>query len=333
LEKESKDREGYILRSQEYKFKQKFFTFLFFLALSFIFWLLNALDHNYTTNISFPVDYRFHFLEKIMVNDKPQELSLNLSGRGYTLLRNVFTATQHPIILKEITLNYNRYNSDTNQLYVLTRSLKDIIQRQLGTEVALNYISPDTIFYEFSPVERKKVPVEPNVDLAFSSQFMLGSGITSRPESILISGPHILTDTINKVQTIYKKFTKIDKSFSVDLKLIPPVNNDIHYDKSQVTINIPVDKYTESFVMVPIKVINIPDSMEMKTFPASVKINFIVALQNYNLVRPRQFRAIVDYRTITTSINNKLKVTLERQPAFVKSVTYRPKNVDFIIEK
>ena len=209
--------------------------------------------------------------------------------------------------------------------------MKDIIQRQLGTEITLNYITPDTIFYEFSSVERKKVPVEPNIDIDYASQYMLGSGLTSQPDSIIISGPHSLTDTIKKVQTIYKKFSKVDKSFTVDLKLIPITG--VYFVKKQVTLFIPVEKFTESFVMVPVIVINLPDSMEMKTFPASVKINYIVALRNYNKVRPRQFRAIVDYRNIYSSINNKLKVTLERQPAIVKSVSFRPKNVDYIIEK
>ncbi len=266
-----------------------------------------------------------------MVDDLPTELNLNVSGRGYTLLRNVFTASQHPIILREIALNYNSYSPDSNKSYVLTRSLKEIIQLQLGSELVLNYIAPDTIFYEFSIVERKKVPVEPNIDLDFASQCMLGSDIISKPDSIIISGPRSLTDTIKKVQTIYKRFTKVDKSFSIDLELIPIKG--VFFVGKQVTLNISVDKYTESFVMIPIKVINLPDSMEMKTFPASVRINYIVALRNYNKVRPRQFRAIVDYRTIYNSINNKLKVTLERQPAFAKSVSFKPKNVDYIIEK
>jgi hypothetical protein len=85
--------------------------------------------------------------------------------------------------------------------------------------------------------------------------------------------------------------------------------------------------------MVPVKVLNIPDSMTMKTFPSAIKVNFIVSLRNYNKVNAYQFRAFVDYKGIYSSINNKLKVTLERQPIFVKSVTFHPKNVDYIIEK
>jgi hypothetical protein len=331
LEKEPRSKERYYANRKEYKFNQKLLTFLFFLVLASIFWLLNALDHNYSTNITFPIKYIHQMPNKEMVGDVPKELNLNVSGRGYTLLRDVFTASQHPIILRAMSLSYDSINSDSNNFSVQTRSLKEIIQRQLGTEITLNYITPDTIFYEFSPIERKKVPVEPNLDIEYASQYMLGSGVTSKPDSIIVSGPHSLTDTIKKVQTVYKKFSKVDKSFSVDFNLIPITG--VYFVKKQVAIFVPVEKFTESFIMVPVIVINLPDSMEMKTFPASIKINYIVSLRNYNKVRPQQFRAIVDYRNINSSINNKLKVTLERQPAFVKSVSFRPKTVDYIIEK
>lgn len=326
-----RNKENNYIKKENYKFNQKLFIFLFFLVLSSVFWLFNALDHNYSTNITFPVKYIHHMSDKEMIGDIPMELNLNVSGQGYTLLRNIITTRQHPIILKVTSLYFAEVPNDTNRFYILTRNLKDNIQRQLGTEITLNYTLPDTIYYTFSPIERKKVPVEPNINIEFASQYMLGRSIISKPDSIIISGPRTLTDTIIKVQTQYRKFTKVDKSFSVDLKLKPI--DDVYFVRNNVTLTVPVEKYTESFVMVPIKVINLPDSVEMKTFPASVKISYIVALQNYNKVRPGLFRVIVDYKSIYSSFNNKLKVSLERQPAFIRLVNFRPKNVDYIIEK
>ncbi len=316
---------------KEYKFNQKFLIFLFFLVLSFIFWLLNALDHNYSTNISFPIKYIHQIPDKEMVSDVPLELTLNVSGQGYTLLRNIITVSHHPILLSVSSLYLNEIPKDTNRFFVITRGLKEFVQRQFGTELLINYIIPDTIFYTFSAIERKKVPVEPNINIEFANQYMYGRSIISQPDSIIISGPKILVDTIMKVQTEFKKFTKIDKSFTVELKLNHVEG--VYFVREKVKLTVPVDKYTETSVVVPIKVINLPDSMEMKTFPASIKINYIVSLQNYNKVRPGQFKAIVDYKSIYSSINSKLKVTLERQPAFIKLISFRPKNVDYIIEK
>jgi hypothetical protein len=230
-----------------------------------------------------------------------------------------------------LSLNFSTIPTDSDKAFVLTKTIKEFLQRQMGPEITLNYITPDTLLYNFSSIIRKKVPVEPNINIEFNQQFMLGSQVIVQPDSIIVSGPKVLIDTILKVQTEYKNFNKTDKSFSTELKLIPQAG--VYFVRKKVILTVPVEKYTESYIMVPIKVLNIPDSMTMKTFPSAIKINYIVALRNYNKVNARQFRAIVDYKGIYSSINNKLKVLLERQPVFVKSVTYHPKNVDYIIEK
>jgi YbbR domain-containing protein len=295
----------------EYKLRQKVLTFLFFLMLAFVFWLLNALDHNYSTGINFPIKYRHLYSDKRMVGDVPKQINLHVSGRGYTLLKNIFTARKHSIILSATSLSYISLDSDTNHFYVLTRNLKEGIQSQLGAELTLNYITPDTLYYEFSAIVGKKVPVELSLDLDFSTQYMLGGDPVVRPDCVTVSGPHSIVDTIYKVQTMYRKFTKVDKTFSTELRLKPFKEKEVSPSHKVVSVTIPVDKFTESFVMVPIKIINLPDSMQMKTFPTSIRINYIVALRNFNKVNPSQFRAIVDYKNISATINNKLKVLLK----------------------
>lgn len=266
-----------------------------------------------------------------MVGEIPSELTLNVSGQGYSLLREIFSARQHQLVLKVLSLNFSTIPTDSNKSFVLTKTMKEFLQRQMGPEISLNYITPDTLLYNFSTIIRKKVPVEPNIDIEFNRQYMLGSKFIVQPDSIIVSGPKVLIDTISKVQTEYRNFDKTDKSFSTELKLIP--YSGVYFVRKKVILTVPVEKYTESFVMVPIKVLNIPDSMTMKTFPSSIKVSFIISLRNYNKVNVRQFRAIVDYKEIYLSINNKLKVSLERQPVFVKSISFHPKNVDYIIEK
>lgn len=332
MDKPYKDKVRSRYTGKEFKFKQKLLTFLFFLALSSIFWLLNKLENNYSANITYPIKYIYHKPDKELVGDVPSELNLNLSAQGYALLRSMITARQHPIVFRLISLNFNEITGDTNRYFVLTRNLKEVIQRQIGSEITLNYISPDTLFYNFSTIVRKKVVIVPNIDLEFEKQYMPGAGGTiSQPDSIVISGPRSLIDTINKVYTVYKKFTKVDKSISEEFKLQPIEG--VYFVKNKAILSIPVDKYTETFLMVPVKINNLPDSMQMKTFPSAIRVSFIVALRNYNKVTPYQFKAVVDYKNVYTSINNRLKVNLERQPAYVKFVSYRPMNVDFIIEK
>jgi hypothetical protein len=296
LENEQRNKFRNPILRKEYKLNQKVLTFLFFLLLSSIFWLLNALDHSYSTNITFPIRYSYNRPDKEMVGEIPSELTLNVSGRGYSLLREIFSARQHQLNLKVLSLNFNAVPTDSNKAFVLTKTMKEFLQRQMGSEITLNYITPDTLFYNFSTIIRKKALVEPNVNIEFNKQYMLGSSLIVQPDSIIISGPKVIIDTISKVQTEFKTFSKTDKSFSTELMLIPI--SGVYFVRKKVTLTVPVEKFTESFVMVPVRVLNIPDSMTMKTFPSAIKVNFIVSLRNYNKVNTHQFRAIVDYKSI-----------------------------------
>lgn len=313
------------------KLNQKIVTFLFFLVLSFIFWLLNVLDHNYSTNVEYPIKYIHHYNNQTMVGEIPASLSLNLSGQGYALMRNIFTSSSHPLSVSVISLKLDTLQDDTTKLFILTRNLKEYLQRQLSNEVTLNYITPDTLYYTFSPVIRKKVPIEPDIDIEYEKQYMLGGNIISAPDCVIISGPQSILDTISFVKTEKKKFQKVDKSFRTNAKLV--MYPDVYYVKKQSDLIVPVDKYTESTMSIPIKVINLPDSLTIKIFPPNVNITYNVSLNNYNKVSPRMFRFIVDYRNIDQSINNKLKVMLEHQPPYVNTILYKPRNVDYIIQK
>jgi hypothetical protein len=316
---------------KELKLNQKIVTFIFFLALSFIFWLLTALNQSFSTNINYPIKYIHHFPEKAMVTTEPSDVTLNVTGHGYTLIKSMLTVRKHPIILGVVTINITKLPSKPDKWYTLTKPLKDRIQRQIGNEITINDIVPDTLYYTFSDIVRKKVPILPIANIEYKKQFMLGKEIIAIPDCVLISGPQSVLDTIWFLQTYDVNITNLDKHITVEAKL-KPIDNVIFILK-KVNLFIPVEKFTEATIEVPIRPINLPDSLSLKTFPSVVKVSCIVPLKNYSKLKPQQFKAVVDYSLTKTSINNKIKVLLTVQPDFVSQVNYTPKSVDFIIEK
>lgn len=330
MEKNKQNRSINFIGNKETRLNVKIISFLFFLLLAFILWLLNALDNNYSANITFPIKYINHQPNKEMVGNIPAELNLNVNGHGYAILKNMLTAKSQPIIIRLMSLNFIE-TADSSKTYVLTRNLKELVQRQLGTEMTLNYIQPDTFFYNFSPIINKKVPVTVVAKIEFEQQYMRGGDFIIQPESVFISGPKAIIDTTFDAKTTYKTFSNVNKSFTAELALEPV--DKLHINRNSINVTIPVDKFTESSITVPVKCINLPDSIELKVFPSSINVKFIVSLRNYSMVNPRLFRAVVDYKTIGAVMSNKLKIVLEKQPSFVHAVQYYPKSVDYIIEK
>ena len=72
--------------------------FFFFLLLSILFWFLTALNKEYVTSISYPVRYIRFPEDKVLVNDIPDRLELNVNASGFTLLRYKLKSRLTPII-------------------------------------------------------------------------------------------------------------------------------------------------------------------------------------------------------------------------------------------
>jgi hypothetical protein len=105
------------------------------------------------------------------------------------------------------------------------------------------------------------------------------------------------------------------------------------FPTNKVKVTIPVEKYTEKILNIPIDAENAPDNYDIKTFPGYVTLSCWVSISNYDNLKPYMFRASVDYKTLVESNQNKLKVNLTKIPPNIQNVRFHPKSVDYIIEK
>ena len=209
--------------------------------------------------------------------------------------------------------------------------MKDKISNQLTSEIQIINVSPDTLFFEFADIISKKVAVIPDLEINFEKQFMLKGKIETKPDSIVIIGPHTILDTINYVKTKYQSLSNINQSIKRNIT-IENIKN-VTYEQKRVLVSIPVEQFTEASLKVYIAVINLPDSLVLKTFPGYLTISYLVGLSDYEKVKPYLFKAVVDYNSIGNNMSNKLKVAIVKFPDYIASLKFYPKNVEYIIEK
>ncbi|MEJ5263908.1 MAG: hypothetical protein WHT29_01190 [Bacteroidales bacterium] len=319
-----------ILARKDYKLRQKILNFLFFLLLSILFWLLRVLDNDYTTQLTVPVEYIPYRSDVEMVGDIPKTLSLNVTGQGYTLVKKIFSASRHPVVLQVLALNLRPVVDKENQYYALTHYLKENIQRQLGQDLRLNYILPDTLWYTFSPVERKKVKVVPAINIKYVRQYMLEGDYIVQPDSVVVMGPHVILDTLSALYTEESSYIGVFRSFTRVLKIKPIPS--ISFDPKEVSVTVPVEKFTQAKISVPITPINVPDSLQLLLFPATVTVDYLVSLKNFNNVKSSQFLITANYNDCLLSVN-RVNIRVERYPYMLKLINYSPKSVEFLIEK
>jgi hypothetical protein len=101
----------------------------------------------------------------------------------------------------------------------------------------------------------------------------------------------------------------------------------------QVTVLVPVEKFTEGAVEVPVHSINVRPGFTLRTFPDKVKVRYKVSLSRYNDVTPEMFDAVVDAKGLPDENTRQLKVRLETKPDFISAVTIEPEKTDYILRK
>lgn len=312
---------------------KKFVVFLFFVAISTVFWFLNALSKEYTATIDHPIRYYNFPKDKVLVGKLPNYISIKVNAYGFAILREKYRlkTSFDAIDLNVKNLGLRKITGSKSKYYILTRYEQAKIARQLRKEIKLLEIYPDTIYFDLADIVSKKVNVYPDVDFTLDKQTMLNGEISVEPDSILISGPQTIIDTIDSVKTDFQNFKLLSKLITRNVAL--QAMDGIIYNTKRVIVTIPAEKFTEKKIKKDIKIKNLPDTLILKLFPNHIDVSYQAALSNFDKISTEDIILSVDFNDTKESLSNKLKLQLESYPAEAKKIKYYPTHVEFIIEK
>lgn len=311
---------------QKLQFRKKILMFSVFLIISASIWMLNALSKNYTSIIEYPLIYTEFPADRVFVGEMPGHLDLQINAHGYALLRYKLFRKPVPISFKISAFNMNRRN-DGSSAYILTRYLRDQISAQLPSELQLLEIKPDTLFFQFAEKVSRRVKIRPNLVFSIDNQFTIKDEVRLVPDSVEVTGPDLILDTLEFVSTERLDLGLLTRDFNdkVRLKQVP----ELAYEVSRVDCTIELERFTELQIPVPIDVLNLPDSILLQTFPSRIMLTCRVGLSKYDRIESHPFRAMVDYELIneTTKV---LHVSVQNLPVYLLSYEYSPKSVEFL---
>ncbi len=309
----------------------KAFVFLACLALASFLWFLNALEKQYTEHISVPVRYINLPKEKDLMGKLPDKFELTVDAYGYTLLQHKLSLAFSPVLLdvNELTNNYLE-NEFMSKYTISTFGHKEEFAKQISNEIKILSIRPDSITFVVSNIIEKLVKVHPVINITFAKEFILQKSPVAQPPSILVRGPQEILDTLQYIHTKPVELKNISGTVNrdVELDLLPELKSTI----DEVTVEVSAEQFTEAKFEIPLIILNKPDSLIVKTFPAKITVSCKVGLSQYNKLKSTSFRAIVDYEQ-HSGVRTKLPVILDKVPETVLSVDHFPKEVDYIIER
>ncbi|MCF8370637.1 MAG: hypothetical protein K9H64_03375 [Bacteroidales bacterium] len=313
---------------------RKLLVYFIFVAIASIFWLLSALSKNYETQIKYPVRFVNLPKDKVLINELPEFLNLNVDGYGFTLLRYKVKRSIVPVSIDMGKNNLFEVPDKANKYFIPSRYLIKQVSSRISDDLKVLEIQPDSIIFDFTQMVSKTVALKPDISYTTDRQFLVKRKPWCEPDSLILSGPKSILDKVDFCMTKHLDIENLSNSIqrSIGVKAI----DGIKLSEKRVNVFIDVEKFTEATMRVPIEIINLPDSLQLKVFPDGINISYKVALSDFDKVKPYQFKAVINYKGFPSGSNSdfhKMRVELKKFPSFVRSISYNPKQVDYLFEK
>lgn len=292
------------------------------MAISLVMWLASALSESYTTSqIPIDVSYRNLPTNKLPSQPLPQQLHLSIETNGIQILKQYWQKNS-------LIIDYTNYKSAQ---MLPTQQLNLLLLPQLPNTKILS-ISPDTIFFKFERKASKKIPILGNNDVKSAKRFDIKE-IVFQPDSVVISGPPSVLDTIKYWKTQKLVLRDLSQDFEGTVPLAPPDISTLSLDTANVFYTIKVEEFTEKKLTdIPIEINNLPKGMSVFLYPPTITLQFQVGISEFEYINQSNFKIIADFTDIDFTKDKLIRLTVAQQPLTIKSLTILPQNsVEFIV--
>lgn len=303
-------------------------SFLIFILVSLFFWFLTKLSKQYENSVELKVSYENLPIDKVVKNDLPATINVGVKASGFKL----FYAN---LVSPSITVNCSNLESIINSSFWLNlQNQKNEIQSQLSNGMVISYFNPAKIKVDFDQLESKKVKINPRLSLDFKDNFDAYEKSVIQPDSIVVSGPKSILDSIKKLDTELLVLENVESDVSEKLSIHKKYKGlGVVFKEMEVQFTMKVDKFTEGSIQVPFTVLNMPLDKNISTFPNEVKITYKVGLNDYNRVNKDLFKVQCDFNEAVENSLNFLIPKMIASPPFVKDIHLNTKKIDFFITK
>lgn len=216
--------------------------FVFFLFLSSLFWYLNELGKDVDTAIQYPVRYINPPKGRVLTGDLPDRLTMELQGPGYSILKLKLSGSRAPVVVDFSKMTLKRLPGKQSSYYIVSSSLIESFSKQLHADFNISVIKPDTIYYGFDKLIKKRMPVIPDIRVEVPRAYK--AIIVSEPDSITVTGPKHLLDSLPGIKTKKRIFPSVSETFKASVQLIAPEHVQLERNRADIEVTL-VRVFTE----------------------------------------------------------------------------------------
>lgn len=289
-----------------------------------VFWVMVKLSQDYPTHWKFSFEYVLPE-DQAFIEKPPDVIDATITGSGWKLMYFSLFHRHRPLV----------FDLQKLPISVLERRLViDRIQTVLG-EAGLEVAD---INLEYTPIRlgpkgARKVPIKLRYHIGLAPQHQFVNPITLMPDSVLVTGPVTLLDSLRFWPTDTGQIGPLKANHFQTLPLAANPDQVLDLGVKETELKVEVEPVVEKTIyFVPVLVTHAPDSIRI--FPASVTVYCVVGMSMFNALDPSDFTVEADLSgMIPHSDQNTVLLNLTCAPDYVKNVRFSPQSVEFFIQK
>ncbi len=301
---------------------KEFLIFLFFLALSGVFWLMMTLNETMEREFKIPVRLTGVPRNAVMTGELVDTVRVTIKDKGFTLVTYDF---------RPLTFRFSSYaDEDTGEGVVPVADVQKQVLSQMYGSSKLLQLKPGKFDFYFTYGSSKKVPVVFRGKITTHKSYYLAH-TEFNPSMVTVYANKQQLDQLQAVeiepfnyrnlQDTIRQMVKIKKIRGI--KIVPPM----------VRISVYPDVLTEESVEVPVTAINMPPGMVLRTFPSKVTVRFTIGASLFRTIKPSLFKVVVDYEELAANPSDKCTLQLRSVPRSVSKASLEMDRVDYLLEQ
>lgn len=250
---------------------------------------------------------------------------LRFEARGWDLLFNSHN-------LSRLALHYDM--EEENELVIPDGQLRsDILENLPSPRIKVVDVNYNELFLKLEKKMERKVPIVLIKKIEFSEGFNYSDTLSIHPDSVTVSGPASLVETITFWKTDSLTLLNGKKTVDRAVSLFPPPR-ELHLSEASTMVKIPIENFTEKSFFIPLEIKNVPERDSLSIFPSSVNVSCVVGLSKYDDLTADKIKFEVDLGIAHLSEGkNTAPIVLAKYPDYVQTVKYTPKAATFFIIK
>lgn len=258
-----------------------------------------------------------------IISDIPNHVSVNVKDKGMALLK--FIVGERPTL----NLNFSDYALSEGIFIVPNVDLRRKLRGLFENSTTIQGVSLESINLKYTNLPAKKVPIRLDLDIRPNIQYIIFGSVKQNVDSALVYSDRNTLALVDEVFTYRVEERELTDTLLRTVSISPINGAKIVPERIQLTI--PVEPLISKKLKIPVHVKNVPNNVNVMTFPSEVEVSFLVPFSMYRKTMP--MNAVANYRDIENVGGNHIAVTVEEFPALYNNLSLAQDSVEYIIEK